>query len=169
EYNIFVKVINALRELERKYTEELEKILRKKKENQKKYHDKLNKFLEIKDSLTYITIEHLSKEKEVLKKGLDLENLHIKDYLQFYTPAFFTALSRVYDYYKSGKVGEYFRNQSKKIQANYLNKLIYKPKEYFDNKKKRKENRFKKNEFTIVHLKNMKCYNCRRKRHLMSD
>ncbi|CAG8757080.1 8865_t:CDS:2 [Gigaspora rosea] len=53
------------------------------------------------------------------------------------TPAFFTVLSRVYDYYKSGK--------------------------------KKKENRFKKNEFTIVSLKNMKCYNCRRKGHLMSD
>src|SRR6185312_10109825 len=83
EYNIFVKVINALQELERKYTEELEKILRKKKENQKKYLDKLKKFPEIKDSLTYITIGHLSKEKKVLKKGLDLENLHIKDYIQF--------------------------------------------------------------------------------------
>src|SRR6185437_15850923 len=72
EYDIFVKVINALRELEKKYTEELEKILRKKKENQKKYLDKLKKFPEIKDSLIYITIEHLSKKKEVLKKGLDL-------------------------------------------------------------------------------------------------
>ncbi|CAG8794382.1 24670_t:CDS:1, partial [Racocetra persica] len=70
EYNIFIKVINALRELERKYTEELEKILRKKKENQKKYLDKLKKFPEIKDSLIYITIGYLSKEKEVLKNDL---------------------------------------------------------------------------------------------------
>ena len=53
-----------MRELEKKYTEELEKILRKKKENQKKYLDKLKKFPEIKDKLTYITIEHLSKEKK---------------------------------------------------------------------------------------------------------
>ena len=76
------------------------------------------------------------------------------------TLAFFTALSRVYDYYKLGKVGEYFRNQSEKKQANYLNKLVYKPKECFDNEKKKKENRFKKNEFAIVPLRNMKCYNC---------
>ncbi|CAG8815785.1 5607_t:CDS:2, partial [Gigaspora rosea] len=47
---------------------ELEKILKKKKENQKKFLDKLKKFPEIKDSLTYITIGHLSKEKE-LKLG----------------------------------------------------------------------------------------------------
>src|SRR6185312_12556761 len=59
EYDTFVKVINALRELEERYTKELE------------------------NSLTYITIGHLSKEKDVLKKGLDLENLHIKDYIQF--------------------------------------------------------------------------------------
>src|SRR6185312_1090483 len=83
EYDTFVKVINALRELEERYTKELEKILKKKKENQQKYLDKLKKFPEVKDSLTYITIGHLSKEKDILKKGLDLENLHIKDYIQF--------------------------------------------------------------------------------------
>ncbi|CAG8769152.1 638_t:CDS:2, partial [Gigaspora rosea] len=78
---------------------------------------------------------------------------------------FFTALSRVYDYYKSGKVGEYFRNQSEKKQMNFLNKQ----REFYDDEKKKKENRFKKNEFAIVSLKNMKCYNCGRKGHLMSD
>ena len=83
EYDTFVKVINALRELEERYTKELEKILKKKKENQQKYLDKLKKFPRIEDSLTYITIGHLSKEKEVLQKGLELENLHIKDYIQF--------------------------------------------------------------------------------------
>ncbi|CAG8517106.1 2501_t:CDS:2 [Gigaspora rosea] len=67
------------------------------------------------------------------KSQMNLINNEITD-----TPAFFTALSRVYDYYKSEK-------------------------------KKKKENRFKKNEFAIVPLRNMKCYNCRRKGHLMSD
>src|SRR6185312_14432310 len=33
----------------------------------------------------------------------------------------------------------------------------------------KKENRFKKNEYAIVSLRNMKCYNCGRKGHLMSD
>ena len=83
EYDTFVKVINALRTLEDEYKKELEKISKKKKENQKKFLDKLKKFPEIKDSLTYITIGHISKEKEVLEKGLELENLYIKDYIQF--------------------------------------------------------------------------------------
>ena len=78
-----MKVINTLRTLEDEYIKELEKISKKKKENQKKFLDKLKKFPEIKDSLTYITIGHISKEKEVLEKGLELENLHIKDYIQF--------------------------------------------------------------------------------------
>ncbi|CAG8807263.1 7903_t:CDS:2, partial [Gigaspora rosea] len=43
---------------------ELEKILKEKKENQKKFLDKLKKFPEIKDSLTYINIGHIFKEKE---------------------------------------------------------------------------------------------------------
>ena len=83
EYDTFVKVINALRELEDRYTKELEKILKKKKEKQQELLDKLKKFPRIEDSLTYITIGHLSKEKKVLEKGLELENLHIKDYIQF--------------------------------------------------------------------------------------
>ncbi|CAG8814803.1 5698_t:CDS:2, partial [Gigaspora rosea] len=66
------------------------------------------------------------------KSQMNLINNEITD-----IPAFFTALSRVYDYYKSGK--------------------------------KRKENRFKKNKFAIVPLRNIKCYNCGRKGHLMSD
>ncbi|CAG8774452.1 25275_t:CDS:2 [Gigaspora rosea] len=99
-------------------------------------------------------------ELEDYKSQMNLINNEITD-----TPAFFTALSRVYDYYKSGKVGEYFRNQSEKKQANFLNKQ----REFYDNEKKKKENRFKKNEFTIVPLRNMKCYNCGRKGHLMSD
>ncbi|CAG8828529.1 13078_t:CDS:2, partial [Gigaspora rosea] len=41
--------------------------------------------------------------------------------------------------------GEYFRNQSEKKQTNFLNKQ----REIYDNEKKRKENRFKKNEFAI--------------------
>src|SRR6185437_9674978 len=103
-------------------------------------------------------------ELEDYKSQMNLIDNEITD-----TPAFFTAPSRLYNYYKSGKVGKYFRNQLEKKQANYLNKLIYKPKEYFDNKKKKRENRFKKNEFAIVPLRNMKCYNCGRKGHLMSD
>ncbi|CAG8760994.1 24450_t:CDS:2, partial [Gigaspora rosea] len=102
-------------------------------------------------------------ELEDYKSQMNLININITD-----TPAFFTALSRVYDYYKSGKVGEYFRNQSEKKQANYLNKL-YKTKEYFDNEKKRKENRFKKNDYAIISLRNMKWFNCGRKGYLMND
>ena len=99
-------------------------------------------------------------ELEDYKSQMNLINNEITD-----TPAFFTALSRVYDYYKSGKVGEYFRNQSEKKQTNFLNKQ----REFYDNEKRKKENRFKKNEFAIVSLRNMKCYNCGRKGHLMSD
>ncbi|CAG8816135.1 3181_t:CDS:2, partial [Gigaspora rosea] len=69
------------------------------------------------------------------KSQMNLINNGITD-----TPAFFIALSRVYDYYKSGKVGEYFRNQSEKKQTNFL-----------------------------ISLRNMKCYNCGRKGHLMSN
>src|SRR6185312_12504114 len=90
-------------------------------------------------------------ELEDYKSQMNLIENNITD-----TPTFFTTLSRVYDYYKSGKVGEYFRNQSEKKQANYLNKLTYKQKEYFDNEKKKRENRFKKNEFAKVPLRNMK-------------
>ncbi|CAG8830872.1 13313_t:CDS:2, partial [Gigaspora rosea] len=84
EYDTFVKVINALQTLEDEYKKEREKILKKMKENQKKFLNKLKKFPEIKELLTYITIGHISKKKkEVLKKGLNLEGLHIKDYIQF--------------------------------------------------------------------------------------
>ena len=78
EYNTFVKVLEALEELEKTYKKELDK--RKKKKNQQPIK---RIFPEIKDSLTYITIGHLSKDKEILQKGLDLENLHIRDYIQF--------------------------------------------------------------------------------------
>ncbi|CAG8790617.1 22624_t:CDS:1, partial [Gigaspora rosea] len=81
------------------------------------------------------------------------------------TTAFFTALLRVYDYYKSEKEENILEiNQKKNKQT--LNK---KQREYFDNKKKKKENKFKKNEFAIVPLRNMKYYNCKRKGHLISD
>src|SRR6185437_9225090 len=75
-------------------------------------------------------------ELEDYKSQMNLIENNITD-----TPTFFTTLSRVYDYYKSGKVGEYFRNQSENKQANYLNKLVYKPKEYYDNKKKKMDSR----------------------------
>ncbi|CAG8786497.1 15555_t:CDS:2, partial [Gigaspora rosea] len=71
-------------------------------------------------------------ELEDYKSQMNLINNKITD-----TLAFFIALSRVYDYYKS--------------------------------EKKKKENRFKKNEFAIVSLRNMKYYNCGRKEYLMSD
>src|SRR6185437_7902336 len=44
-------------------------------------------------------------ELEDYKSQINLIDNEITD-----TSAFFTAISRVYDYYKSGKVGEYFRN-----------------------------------------------------------
>ena len=72
-------------------------------------------------------------ELEDYKSQMNLINNEIMD-----TLAFFIALSRVYDYYKSEKVGEYFRNQSEKKQANYLNKLVYKPKEYLIMRRKKK-------------------------------
>src|SRR5260363_309509 len=79
------------------------------------------------------------------------------------TEQFFAALKRVYDYYKSGKVGQYFREQFEKKQVHFSNK-----KEYYDNEKK-KNNQFKKGDYGIVPLRNMKCYHCKRKGHLMSE
>ena len=77
EYNTIVKVLETLERLEKIYKQTLEK--QKKEPNLKIKRI----FPEIKDSLTYITIGHLSKDQGVLQKGLDLENLHIRDYIQF--------------------------------------------------------------------------------------
>ena len=109
-----------------------------------------------------ITLEEMlpqgRHDQEDYKSQMNLINNNITT-----TEQFFVALERVYDYYKSGRVGQYFREQFEKKQVHFNNK-----KEYHDNEKK-KDNRFKKGDYGIVPLRNMKCYHCKRKGHLMSE
>jgi hypothetical protein len=107
-------------------------------------------------------------DQEDYKSQMNLINNNITT-----TEQFFTALERVYDYYKSGKVGDYFRNKGEGKKVNFLDKRNHyknneKTYEAYDNEKK-KYNNFKKNDYAIIPLRNMKCYHCGKRGHLMNE
>jgi hypothetical protein len=80
EVNTIVKVLRTLELLEDTYKKEVEK-----RKTDKTLPAIKRTFPEIKDSLAYITIGHIAKDLPVLRKGLELEGLHLRDYVQFCT------------------------------------------------------------------------------------
>src|ERR1700752_5376238 len=74
------------------------------------------------------------------------------------TEAFFDALERVYEYFKEGNVGRYFRSKLESKQANYLNK-----RETYNN-----ERAFGKKDYGVIKLDNLRCYICHRTGHYMN-